>query len=43
MKFISDHFNLEFHEHFQEIRGQIDLHRENEQFNYNQDQIDTFS
>lgn len=28
-------FDLEFHEHFQEVRRQIDLHRENEYFNSN--------
>ena len=34
-------FEMEFYEHFQEIRRQIDLHREEEQFLLNKEKIDS--
>ena len=36
-------FKLELHEHFQEIRRKIDLHRESEQFISKKDQIDNIA
>ena len=36
-------FDLEVYEHFQEIRRQIDLNREREEFNSNRDKIDDIS
>ena len=36
-------FEMEFYEHFQEIRRQIDLHREEEQFLLNKEKIDSIA
>ncbi len=37
------HFDVESHEHFQEIRRQIDIHRESDKYNAGRTQIDSIA